>query len=106
MLTNFLDMVNKYVQLCDLFNWQKDDAWIAEATKSNEAKIKELDAKIEDAEKNFGETEVREANLAKAEYLSRVGTKVCLLPLFPILLIPNRKKLNLPFVSLVKKLFL
>lgn len=69
-------MVNRYIQLCDQFNWKKDDAWIADASKANEVKLNELNAKIEDAEKNFGETEVREANLAKAEFLSRVGTKV------------------------------
>ena len=36
----------------------------------------ELDAKIEDAEKNLGETEIREANLLKAEYLSLIAEKV------------------------------
>jgi hypothetical protein len=35
-----------------------------------------LDSKIEDSEKNLGETEIREANLAKAEYLSLIGDKV------------------------------
>ncbi len=36
----------------------------------------DLDSKIEDAEKNLGETEIREANLARAEYLSLIGDKV------------------------------
>lgn len=35
-----------------------------------------MDSKIEDAEKNLGETEIREANLARAEYLSLIGDKV------------------------------
>ena len=39
--------------------------------------FKELDSKIEDAEKNLGDTEIREANLAKAEYLAMIGDKVC-----------------------------
>ena len=34
-----------------------------------------MDEKIEDAEKNLGETEIRETNLAKAEYLSSIGDK-------------------------------
>lgn len=68
-------MVNKYIQVCEQFGWEKDSAWIQQATAANAAKLQELDAKIEDAEKNFGETEVREANLAKAEHLCRVGTK-------------------------------
>lgn len=37
--------------------------------------LKELDSKIEDAEKNLGDTEIRETNLAKAEYLSLIGDK-------------------------------
>ncbi len=34
-----------------------------------------MDEKIDDAEKNLGETEIREAYLAKAEYLSSIGNK-------------------------------
>jgi 26S proteasome regulatory subunit N7 len=41
----------------------------------NEAKLKELDAAIEDAEQNLGEMEVRESNLKKAEFLCRIGNK-------------------------------
>ena len=44
--------------------------------KINEEKIKKLDENIEDAEKNLGEMEVRESNLAKAEYLSSIGDRV------------------------------
>jgi len=69
------NMLLKYEQLCHHFNWERNESWISDTTKANEVKLKELEAKIEDAEKNFGETEVREANLAKAEFLCRVGTK-------------------------------
>ena len=41
----------------------------------NQEKIRDLDAYIEDAEKNLGEMEVRETNLKKAEYLCRIGDK-------------------------------
>ena len=41
----------------------------------NDEKLKEIDYTIEDAEKNLGEMEVREANLAKAEYYSLIGDK-------------------------------
>lgn len=37
--------------------------------------MKSLDAAIEDAEKNLGEMEIRETNLAKAEYLSQIGER-------------------------------
>ena len=42
---------------------------------ANKTKLKELEEKIEDAEKNQGETEIRDAMLAKAEHLCRVGDK-------------------------------
>lgn len=42
---------------------------------ANEEKLKELEAAIEDSEKNFGETEQREALQTKAEYLCRIGLK-------------------------------
>ncbi|KAH6927923.1 hypothetical protein HPB50_009966 [Hyalomma asiaticum] len=42
---------------------------------TNGPQLARLDAAIEDAEKNLSETEVREAHLAKAEYLSRIGDK-------------------------------
>jgi len=41
----------------------------------NDRKLKELDEKIEDAEKNLGENEIREGLLAKAEYLAEIGDK-------------------------------
>ncbi len=41
----------------------------------NDEKLKAIDFTIEDAEKNLGEMEVREANLAKAEYYSLIGDK-------------------------------
>ncbi len=42
----------------------------------NESELKKLDEAVEDAEKNLGETEVRDFMLKKAEYLSRIGDKV------------------------------
>ena len=42
---------------------------------ANKAKLQELEDKISDAEKNQGETEIRDAMLAKAEHLCRVGEK-------------------------------
>jgi 26S proteasome regulatory subunit N7 len=38
-------------------------------------KLKELDDKIKDAEENLGENEVREGNLAKAQYYHQIGDK-------------------------------
>lgn len=42
----------------------------------NSRDLKKIEEKIEDAEKNLGETEVRDFMLEKAEYLCRIGDKV------------------------------
>lgn len=65
-----------YLDCCKELNWKVDDKLASKMKLENETKLKELDGKIEDAEKNLGETEIREANLAKAEYLSLIGDKV------------------------------
>ena len=65
-----------YLDCCKDLNWKVDDALVAKMKLENETKLKELDTKIEDAEKNLGETEIRETNLARAEYLSLIGDKV------------------------------
>lgn len=44
--------------------------------KENESELRTMNDAIEEAEKSMGETEIREANLKKAEYLSRIGDKV------------------------------
>lgn len=44
--------------------------------KANEDELKRLDEELEDAEKNLGESEIRDAMMAKAEYLCRIGDKV------------------------------
>lgn len=41
----------------------------------NTKDLAELDAKLADAEKNEGESEIRDALLAKAEYLTKIGDK-------------------------------
>lgn len=46
---------------------------------ANETKMQELEGKIKDAEENLGDTEVKEALTAKADYLCRIGQ--CSLPL-------------------------
>ncbi len=72
----FQDMTPFYLDCCKELNWKVDDKLVSKMKLENETRLKELDGKIEDAEKNLGETEIREANLAKAEYLSLIGDKV------------------------------
>jgi hypothetical protein len=53
------------------------DEKVKEAMKNNiTKKLIELDDKIQDAEKNMGENEVREGLLAKAQYYKQIGDKV------------------------------
>ena len=43
----------------------------------NATKVKELKEKIADAEENFGESEVRQTNLALADHYAQILDKVC-----------------------------
>lgn len=69
------NMAPWYEIVCADLGWKVDDALLAEMKATNTKKIEELDAAIEDAEKNLGEMEVREANLKKSEFLCRIGDK-------------------------------
>uniref|UniRef100_A0A336LFE0 26S proteasome non-ATPase regulatory subunit 6 n=1 Tax=Culicoides sonorensis TaxID=179676 RepID=A0A336LFE0_CULSO len=64
-----------YEELCQEFNWPVNQEILLKMKRENEKQLTELDAAIEDAEKNLGEMEVRETNLKKAEYLSKIGDK-------------------------------
>lgn len=53
-----------------------DTDLLSKMKKANEEELKRLDEELEDAEKNLGESEIRDAMMAKAEYLCRIGDKV------------------------------
>jgi len=65
-----------YEQLCEDLGWVVDQPLLDSMKQANEAKLKELDEQIADAEKNQGEVEVRDFMLKKAEYYSSIGDKV------------------------------
>nr|QRY06433.1 regulatory particle non-ATPase7 [Coccinella septempunctata] len=69
------DMAPFYELICKDSNWKKDAKLLTTMKTKNAEQIKKLDEAIEDAEKNLGEMEVREAYLKKAEYFSRIGDK-------------------------------
>merc|ERR1712223_559185 len=64
-----------YRSVCKELKWKEDSKLWTEMTAENDAEIKVLDEKIADAEENLGESEHREALLAKAEYLTKIGEK-------------------------------
>lgn len=77
------DMAPFYKELCknnQILSVDEEKLKLMEGR--NEEKIKDLDAYIEDAEKNLGEMEVRENNLKKSEYLCRIGDKDAALAAF------------------------
>jgi len=53
----------------------EDKSLKEELAELNKKQLKELEAKIKDAEENLGESELREALLHKAEYLTKIGNK-------------------------------
>lgn len=69
-------MAPYYETLCKELKWQLDSDLLSKMKKANEEELKRLDDVLEDAEKNLGESEIRDAMMAKAEYLIRIGDKV------------------------------
>jgi len=64
-----------YAHLCTTFGWQQDEALYKSMVAKNEGDLKKLDEQKKDAEENRGDTEVREAMLAKADYYAEIGDK-------------------------------
>uniref|UniRef100_A0A224YG89 26S proteasome non-ATPase regulatory subunit 6 n=1 Tax=Rhipicephalus zambeziensis TaxID=60191 RepID=A0A224YG89_9ACAR len=69
------NMAPFYEETCAELGWPVDQRLLNNMKTANATEIEKLDSAIEDAEKNLSEMEVREAHLAKAEYLSRIGDK-------------------------------
>jgi len=68
-------MAPYYRSVCKELKWKEDSKLWSEMSSENEKELKEFDVKIADAETNLGESEHREALLAKAEYLTKIGDK-------------------------------
>lgn len=64
-----------YELLVDELKLKKDNSLLNKMKAKNDENLKAWDAKLEDAEKNFGESEVWEALLAKADYLAKIADK-------------------------------
>ena len=71
-----LDMAPLYEELCTELKWDVDNSLLATMHSNNEEMVKKLDETLKDAEENLGETEIRDALYAKAEYLCKIGDKV------------------------------
>jgi 26S proteasome regulatory subunit N7 len=62
-----------YTAICAELGWAVDQAKLAELEKKTSEELKSLEEKITDAVENLGDSEVREALTAKAEFLCKVG---------------------------------
>lgn len=69
------NMAPFYKHLCEQYGWMEDEALTAAMQKTNAAELVKLEATIKDAEEELGETEIREAHLAKSEHLCIIGDK-------------------------------
>eukprot|EP01135_Chromosphaera_perkinsii_P007256 Nk52_evm64s745 gene=Nk52_evmTU64s745 len=78
------NMYGFYSYFCEETGQAVDKALLSNMTKFGEDKVKAFDEKIEDAVKNLGETEIREANLEKSEFLCSVGDKEAALAAFDV----------------------
>jgi 26S proteasome regulatory subunit N7 len=72
-------MAPLYELITEEFKLPVDQKLLAKWKQANEAELKKLDEKREDAEKNFGETEVYDALCQKAEYLAKICDKVIII---------------------------
>merc|ERR1712083_767762 len=71
-----------YEHICADLGWKVDTDLLTRMKAANETKLAEIQAQVDDAEKNLGETEVRDAMHKKAEYLCRIGAKEACLTQF------------------------
>jgi hypothetical protein len=95
-----VEMAPLYEALCTELKLTKDNNLLKTLKSANEAELKKLQDKITDAQENLGETEISDALIAKAMYLSRIGDKV---RFFQLII---RNKPRLLFALPTKKLVL
>jgi len=62
-----------YKSTCEELGWPLDQALLMEMETANAAELAKLNEKLVDVEKNDGETEVREAFLARTNFYVRIG---------------------------------
>lgn len=64
-----------YLHVAEELKWPIDKSLVEKMKAINDEKLKQLDDAIKDATENLGESEVRDALCAKADYYARIGDK-------------------------------
>lgn len=75
-----------YKIVCKQLHLLESQQLMGEMQKANDERLKALDENIKKAEESDGETEIREAMIAKAHYLSKIGNKTDALAQFRAIL--------------------
>ncbi len=65
-----------YSPLCSDVGRPVDSSLLEELQVSNKAELTKLEEAITDAQENLGDTELKDALMARAEYLCKIGDKV------------------------------
>lgn len=69
------NMAPFYKYTCKTLGWSEDAELVTRMEAKNSADLTALKDKLEDAKENHGETEVREAQLARADLLAKIGDR-------------------------------
>lgn len=67
------DAAPLYEYSSQMLGWTIDEGRMSSMRSANEAQLSKLEVSIKDAEENLGDIEVRDAFLAKADYLYKIG---------------------------------
>jgi 26S proteasome regulatory subunit N7 len=71
-----VEMGPYYEGLCAELKWPVDSILLETMRQKNADRLSRITAQIEDAEQNLGEIEIKDAYIARAEYLAQIGDKV------------------------------
>ena len=69
-------MAPYYEYVCNELQLPVDQGLLAKMKETNKTEVDKLEEAVKDAEENLGEIEIRDAKIAKAEFLSKIGDKV------------------------------
>lgn len=69
------NMLPYYRRVCEQFHWPLDSSLVETMTEHNDKKVKELNDKVEDAEKNLGENEIRDTMVERAKFYASIADK-------------------------------
>ena len=69
------EMAPLYAAVCEQLGWSVDAALLSSMQAANAAELAKLDASIAECEEKEGETEIRDAYLARADFKIRIGEK-------------------------------